>query len=334
MFTDFLHVADLRLAGLGHNMHACIFNHIGDVFPYRFFGVRIQKLPIGVIHHGHIAVFVDHDNTVENTVDDRIQRALQIFDLFEFRGNFLQFGDILKNRHSADNFIVFYNRRPFGNDLRIAELNFLVQLNHAGLQNIHESGGVRHHIVDGTPHDIFRLHAGDHLGRRIENGHDAGRIDGHDAIACRVQNSFEFFGHGKGFLRKIPYQIRTRDESDRLIVRIDHRKAAVFEDQVVLLQFLHQHRILETEYIGSHHVADPLGRDIVLLGNGLDQMRFRQEADQHAVIIRHRRSVDVVLEKNLGGIRQKHPGIQCNQLPAHQITDFQWNPSPSLTVSA
>ena len=107
MLADFLHVADLRLAGLRHDMHAGIFNDIGDMPTDRLLWIRMQKFSVSVIHHRHIAVFVDHHNAVENTVDDRIKSTFKVLDFFKFGRHLLQFGNVLKNGDGADNFVVF-----------------------------------------------------------------------------------------------------------------------------------------------------------------------------------------------------------------------------------
>ena len=194
VFADFLHVADFWFAGLGHDMHPRILNHVSDMFANCLFRVDVQKFAVSLVHHRHDPVLIDHDDTVKNTVDDRVQRTLKVFDLFQLGSDFLQLCNILKNRHRTDNLVILDDRRPLGHDLRVACLHLVRRLDDTGLEHPHQAG-VWNHVIDRAADDIFRLHAGDRLGRRVKDRHVTSRVDRDDAIAHRVQNGLEFFGH-------------------------------------------------------------------------------------------------------------------------------------------
>ena len=194
MFADFLHVADFWFAGLGHDMHPRILNHVSDMFANCLFRVDAQKFAVRLVHHRHDPVLIDHDDTVKNTVDDRVQCALKVFDFFQLGSDFLQFGHVLEYRHRTDNLIIFDNRRPLGHDLRVACLHLVRRLDDTGLEHPHQAG-VWNHVIDRASDDVFRLHAGDRLGRRVKDRHVAGRVDRDNAVAHRVQDRLEFFGH-------------------------------------------------------------------------------------------------------------------------------------------
>ncbi len=77
-------LVDLRDPGLGHDVHAGVFEHIGTVLPDLLLRNQPEVFPIRFVEMGHISLGIRYHGTVVNTVEDLPIQSKLCFEILHF----------------------------------------------------------------------------------------------------------------------------------------------------------------------------------------------------------------------------------------------------------